>query len=166
MFSKAKTTELGLTETFEASAEPAKRAAPRPKTAREGVPSLISADVVIRGTIESEGEVQFDGLLEGDLRAKGLVVGEGARIEGQVVAISVRVCGTVEGSIRAQRVELAAGSLVRGEIVHNAMSIEVGARFEGNVRHADDPIGETTVPAVEGPKRKDGKPAVPAAAEA
>lgn len=106
-----------------------------------GVPSLISADVVIRGAIESEGEVQFDGEIEGDIRAAGLVIGEGARVAGEVVADKVRVCGVVEGSIRATRVELAAGSLVRGEVTHTALAIEAGAKFEGNVRHSDDPVG-------------------------
>ena len=146
MFSKAKKPELGLTEAAHPAAEAAKRAAPKAKSVRDGVPSLISADVVIRGVIESEGEVQFDGTLEGDLRAKGLVVGEGATIKGEVVAQSVRVCGTVEGSIRALRVELASGSLVRGEVAHNALAIEVGARFEGSVRHSDDPVGEAGRP--------------------
>ena len=121
----------------------AKDAALRPKAAKPalGVPSLISADVVLRGVIESDGEVQFDGEIEGDIKAKGLVIGEGARVSGQVLAEKVRVCGTVEGSIRATRVELTAGALVVGDVVHTALAIEAGARFEGNVRHSDDPMG-------------------------
>lgn len=112
-----------------------------------GVPSLISADVVIRGAIESEGEVQFDGEIEGDIRAKALTIGEGARVVGEVIAEKVRVCGTVEGAIRATRVELAAGSLVRGDVMHTALAIEAGAKFEGNVRHSDDPLSDTGTPA-------------------
>ena len=155
MFSKAKKPELGLTEPTDTSAEASKRTPAKAKP-REGVPSLISADVVIRGSIVSQGEVQFDGTLEGDLHAKGLVVGEGATIRGEVVAQSVRVCGTVEGSIRAMRVELATGSFVKGEVAHNALAIEVGARFEGNVRHADDPVGEADLRGREKPVQAAG----------
>ena len=61
---------------------------------------------------------------------------------GEVVAEKVRVCGTVEGAIRGVEVELAASALVKGDIAHTSLSIESGARFEGNCRHTDDPIGD------------------------
>ncbi len=145
MFSKAKKTG-GDAVMSEAdmpslpSPAAAKKPAPKPKAAKgAGVPSIISDDVVIRGAIESEGEVQFDGAIEGDIKAASLVIGEGAKVDGEVVADQVRVCGTVEGAIRATRVELAAGALVRGDIIHTALAIEAGARFEGNVQHSDDP---------------------------
>lgn len=157
MFSKAKKNKDVLAEVqadtvpdvgplgTSATTKPTPRA--KPGRGPAGVPSLISADVVIRGAIESEGEVQFDGEIEGDIRAKALTIGEGARVVGEVVAEKVRVCGTVEGAIRATRVELAAGSLVRGDVMHTALAIEAGAKFEGNVRHSDDPIGEPRRPA-------------------
>ena len=160
MFSRAKKRDAVLAEVDEQLApppvpsldtEPARKGAKgakgsakapaKPARAPVGVPSLISGDVIVRGTIESEGEVQFDGEIEGDIRALGLVIGEGARVAGEVVAEKVRVNGTVEGSIRATRVELAAGALVKGDVIHTALAIEAGARFEGNVRHSDDPIG-------------------------
>ncbi|MCQ8185713.1 bactofilin family protein [Parvularcula maris] len=110
-----------------------------------GVPSLISADMVIRGEIRSEGEVQFDGEIEGDIYAKGLVVGEGATVRGEIMAEKVKVAGTVEGRVRATRVELTASSMVKGDVIHTALMIEAGARFEGSCRHSDDPMSEQAV---------------------
>lgn len=163
MFSKAKTTEgaAGATEAPTAPGK-ARKASPKALPKASGVPSLISADVVIRGSVVSDGEVQFDGEIEGDLHAKGLVIGEGARVKGEVVAETVRVCGTVEGSIRAARVELAAGSLVRGEVTHADLAVETGAKFEGTVRHAADPAAEAPVP---GGKSEPTADPVPPAAE-
>ncbi|MCI5044175.1 MAG: polymer-forming cytoskeletal protein [Aquisalinus sp.] len=116
-----------------------RRAAPR----ATGVPSLISGDVIIKGMIEAEGEVQFDGILEGDIRAKGLVIGEGAAVKGEVVADKVKVSGTIEGAIRAAHVELSSSAHVKGDILHSALSIENGARFDGNCRHSDDPMSDS-----------------------
>lgn len=152
MFSRAKKREEVLAEVDDLApappvldAGPARKgskakAQPKPSRMPAGVPSLISGDVVIKGSIESAGEVQFDGEIEGDIRALGLIIGEGARVAGEVIAEKVRVNGTVEGTIRATRVELAAGALVRGDVMHTALAIEAGARFEGNVRHSDDPL--------------------------
>jgi hypothetical protein len=45
------------------------------------------------------------------------------------------------GRIRARRVLLAATAHVEGDILHEALSVEAGAFFEGNCRHSDNPMG-------------------------
>lgn len=107
-----------------------------------GVPSIISADVVMRGNINAGGEVQFDGTLEGDIKAASLIIGEKASVKGEIVCESVTVRGRVEGSIRAKQVALAATSHIIGDILHSSLSVESGAHFEGNCRHSDDPLSE------------------------
>lgn len=107
-----------------------------------GVPSIISADVVMRGNIDAAGEVQFDGALEGDIHAASLIIGEKASVKGEVVCENVTVRGRVEGGIRAKSVSLAATSHIQGDILHSSLSVESGAHFEGNCRHSDDPLSE------------------------
>ncbi|MDG2043077.1 MAG: polymer-forming cytoskeletal protein, partial [Maricaulis sp.] len=46
-------------------------------------PSILSSDVVITGSINSEGEVQLDGSVEGDVRAGSLIIGEEAAVTGE-----------------------------------------------------------------------------------
>ncbi len=122
----------------------AKMAPPKKSSARSGptVPSLISADVLIKGSVSAEGEVQFDGSLEGDIRAKSLMIGESATVKGEVIAEKVRVAGTVEGAIRAHQVELTTTAIVKGDVHHTALSIEAGAKLDGNCRHSDKPMDE------------------------
>jgi len=120
-----------------------------PKRARAlSAPSIISADMVINGTINSTGDIQVDGRVEGDVRSVGLVIGEKAEIHGEVYAEDVTVRGKVVGRIRARKVLLAATSHVEGDILHEAFAVESGAFFEGNCRHSDNPLGETAGDAV------------------
>ena len=130
---------------------------PRKSSANKApaVPSLISSDVVIKGSMTADGEVQFDGTIDGNITAKGLVIGEGALVSGEVNADHVKVSGTVEGTIRANRVDLAATAVVKGDIVHTALSIENGARFEGTCAHSESPHSEDSTP----PKPMAPKPA-------
>ena len=109
-----------------------------------GVPSIISADVVMRGNINSAGEIQFDGSLEGDIKAGSLIIGEKAAVKGEVVCETVTVRGRVEGGIRAKSVSLAATSQILGDILHSSLSVETGAHFEGNCRHSDDPLSDSS----------------------
>src|SRR5277367_5679717 len=117
--------------------------APAPKrTARGTAPSIISADLTVTGTLVSNGDIQIDGVVEGDVRSVGLVIGEKAEIHGEILAEDIIVRGRVIGRIRARKVQLSATSHVEGDILHEAFAVEAGAFFEGNCRHSDNPLGE------------------------
>ncbi len=118
-----------------------KKAAPA-KSA--GVPSLISTDVVMQGNINSAGEIQFDGTLEGDIKSASLIIGEKATVKGEVICETVTVRGRVEGGIRAKSVSLASTAHIQGDILHSSLSVETGAHFEGNCRHSDDPLSDSS----------------------
>jgi cytoskeletal protein CcmA (bactofilin family) len=98
----------------------------------------------MRGNINSGGEVQFDGSLEGDIKATSLIVGEKASVKGEIVCESVTIRGRVEGGIRAKSVSLASTAHIQGDILHSSLSVESGAHFEGNCRHSDDPLSEAS----------------------
>ena len=152
MFSKAKTGDNNdqATARFDTASSAAqsqssssKRSSPQ-RAAAAGHPSIISGDVVMRGNISSAGEIQFDGTLEGDVKAGCLIIGEKASIKGEVICESVVVRGTVEGAIRAKSVSLAATARIQGDILHSSLSVETGAHFEGNCRHSDDPLSDAS----------------------
>jgi cytoskeletal protein CcmA (bactofilin family) len=118
--------------------------APAPKRTRAlSAPSIISTDMVINGSISSTGDIQIDGRVEGDVRSTGLVIGDKAEINGEVLAEDVTVRGKVTGRIRARKVLLAATCHVEGDILHEAFAVESGAFFEGNCRHSDNPLGDS-----------------------
>lgn len=150
MFSKAKQktanderAKASMSEASAASSGPAPAQSKRSSSMKAaGVPSIISADVVLRGNVNSAGEVQLDGSLEGDMKASMLIVGEKASVKGEIICESVVVRGRVEGGIRAKQVALAATAHIIGDILHSSLSVESGAHFEGNCRHSDDPLSE------------------------
>lgn len=105
------------------------------------VPSILSADLAVTGTIVSEGEIQLEGSVEGDIRAASITIGEQSVVKGEVVAQIVIVRGKVIGKVRGKQVQLAATARVEGDITHSQLSMENGAFFEGQCRHASDPAG-------------------------
>ena len=122
------------------AAAAAAAAAPPKRGLRNGTPSIISADLIVRGALFSAGDVQIDGRVDGDIRAGGLIVGEKAVIVGDVYAEEIVVRGRVEGGISARKVSLSSTCHVEGNILHEALAVEIGAYFEGNCRHSDNPL--------------------------
>lgn len=117
-------------------------AAPQQRRSAKSVgPSILGPDIAINGSIQSEGEIQLDGAVEGDVRAGSLTVGEHAAVKGEVEAETALIRGHVSGSVRARHVQLASTARIEGDIIHSTLAIESGAYFEGNCRRAEDPIG-------------------------
>ena len=110
------------------------------RTAR--VPSIISANLRIVGDLVSDGDVQVDGAVEGDVRACTITVSEGAEVKGQVMAESVCIRGFVEGEITAAKVELGRTAKVLGDIVHKDLAIQSGAFLEGHCRRMEKSVEE------------------------
>ncbi len=130
MFSKARNKSEGSV-----APPPAKQQRPG-----RSAPSIVSADVVVVGSITSGGDIQIDGTVEGDVRSMSLTIGDKATINGDIYADDVVVRGRVMGSIRARRVQLCSTSHVEGNILHEALAVETGAYFEGNCKHSPDPL--------------------------
>lgn len=111
--------------------------ASKPAAGKNVSPSILSADMRITGDVVSDGEIQIDGVIEGDIKCDQLTIGEQARIDGEVVADGVHVHGAVAGQIRAKSIFLAKTSHVKGDVVHETLAIEPGAYMEGHVRRFD-----------------------------
>jgi cytoskeletal protein CcmA (bactofilin family) len=107
-------------------------------TTKAGIGSCIGSGMSIVGNIECDGPAQVFGRIEGELRASDLLIGDGAQVEGNVLAKDVTVCGRVKGTIRAAHVKLQDGGAVNGDIFHQSLSIAENALFEGSSRRIED----------------------------
>jgi cytoskeletal protein CcmA (bactofilin family) len=123
-------------------------------TTKAGTASCIGSDMSVVGNIECNGPARVFGRIKGEVRASDLVIGDGAQIEGSVIAQDVTVCGHVKGTIRAVRVKLQNGGAVEGDIFHKSLSIDANSQFEGSSRRVENP---TDLPSVEakGPQEED-----------
>ena len=112
-------------------------------------PSILSQDLSVSGQIVSSGDVQIEGVLEGDLRSHAVTIGEKARVTGEVSGELVTVRGFVKGTIRARQVHLCASCHVVGDIYHEALAIETGAHLDGVVRREKDPLANASISLIE-----------------
>ncbi|MGF1628174.1 MAG: polymer-forming cytoskeletal protein [Kiloniellaceae bacterium] len=112
-------------------------------SSQSGVPSIISADLRVTGNLKSDGDIQVDGHIEGDIDSATLTVGEGAHVKGHISCESVRICGTIDGAVKAKSVVMAKTARVIGDIIHDSLAIEAGAFIEGNIKRLEG-VGRTS----------------------
>ena len=114
--------------------------APAQSTKAKPAASVLASDLTITGNIKTTGDVIVEGIVDGDIRAHLLTVGETATIRGEIVADDIVINGRVIGRVRGLKVRLTSSAQVEGDIIHKTIAIESGAHFEGSVQRQDDPL--------------------------
>ena len=109
----------------------------KPVSKKDSIPTIIGKDVNILGNIVSEGNVDFNGTLDGNIRCETLTLREDSSIKGEVVANSVLAYGKIRGLIRAKIVQLFSSSNIEGVIMHEAITIEDGAFVDAKFKRTD-----------------------------
>jgi cytoskeletal protein CcmA (bactofilin family) len=130
----------------------APQSARRPAAPRAA--SLLGPDLVIEGQITGEGELHIEGGVRGEIHVARLVIGENAHVEGSIRGGQIEIRGRVIGNIEGKAVKLYETAHVEGDIVHEQLSIDVGAYFQGRCQQfqrAPAPVAkpETAPPPVQ-----------------
>ena len=102
--------------------------------------SSISSGLSIVGKIVGQGKLAIFGHVEGEVHASTVQIGDGAQVEGDIVAEELTIGGRVKGSIHAKRVKLNSTAVVDGDIYHRSLAIEENAHFEGMSRRQENVI--------------------------
>ena len=159
-----------------AGTKPAQTAAPRPEPAKQpepvaeskpeqppqratAKPSVITGGLHVTGNLASGGELLVDGSVTGDIHVGRLTIGPSGKVEGKIVAEEITVSGSVEGLISAKTVTIGRTAHVAGDVLHDVLSIESGAEFQGRCQRR--PASELEKPKTASQMAQEQKPAQP-----
>jgi cytoskeletal protein CcmA (bactofilin family) len=97
--------------------------------------TILGPGSSITGDVESGGFTRIDGSIRGNLSAKGrVVVGEKARMRGNISGTAVTVGGVVYGNILAsERISILDTALVLGDIITRRIQADEGCLIHGKV---------------------------------
>lgn len=106
-------------------------------TARPAVPSAgrsyLAPDLIIRGHIRSEGVVEIDAAMQGEIQANGLIIGSKGRVRAAIEAEQAVIAGTVEGVLKSHSVTFANGCDFDGDVQYEAIGVEPNASVQGGM---------------------------------
>ena len=98
--------------------------------------TTIGTSLVITGELASDEDVTLNGQIRGPVSMRGatLIVGEQARVEGDVRGTRVVIRGRLDGSVTAtERIELEPTAAVAGSLSANQVVIADHATFNGGI---------------------------------
>ena len=102
--------------------------------------SRISAHSLQKGNFYSDNDIRIDGVFEGDILTKGkAVVGETAKVSGNIVCSNLDIWGTIEGEVYVKdTLSLKSSSKVLGNMHYTRIQLEIGATFEGTCKRVTE----------------------------
>ncbi len=103
----------------------------RGSTGRGGLVSVLASDLVVTGTVASEGTIELHGNVDGELAAATLVIGNEGRMKGKVQAGQVDLRGEMEGAVTCGALTLRAAARMNADVQSARLIIESGAEVEG-----------------------------------
>jgi len=94
---------------------------------------FIDQGVTLEGTLQVTGTFRVDGTVKGNIISEQtLVLGENAKVEGQIEGNRVVIAGRYDGVIFAKgRVEIQPKGVVTGEVHSPCLVIDPGGIFDG-----------------------------------
>ncbi len=95
--------------------------------------TLIGQGSFIQGDLNVKGFIRFDGDIDGNLETSGrLIIGDQARVRGNIRATSVIIHGIIEGDVVApEGVHLYSTATVIGDIVSKKILVEEKVFVQG-----------------------------------
>ncbi len=93
--------------------------------------TVIQGDLTVIGDLQTDGHIEVEGRVIGNVNGRTVTVGERGQVEGSILAESITIRGTAVGPIQANKVRIGNSAQVVGNIFHNELTIEPGAYHEG-----------------------------------
>lgn len=109
------------------------------------VTGVIDQGCEFEGKLCFQGTVRINGIFRGEIYTPDtLIIGEGARVQGQIDAGTVIISGEVSGSVKAKhRVEIHQPAIFRGDILTPSLKVDEGVIFEGSSKMVHTPANPT-----------------------
>jgi cytoskeletal protein CcmA (bactofilin family) len=95
--------------------------------------SIIGAGTIIKGDIESKGDIRVDGTIIGNIESGAkILVGQEGRIEGNIHGVQADVLGKISGKIKVDDLlQLRGNANIKGDIYAAKLQIEPSVTFNG-----------------------------------
>jgi cytoskeletal protein CcmA (bactofilin family) len=110
----------------------------KPAPAKKGAfPTVVTHEMHIIGNIVSDGVIDFDGTIDGNIRCQMITIRERGRVNGEIIADTVLVYGKVVGLIRSRHAHLFSTCHIEGVVMHESITIEDGAFIDGKCKRTN-----------------------------
>jgi len=97
---------------------------------------IIGPSSKVNGDLECEASIRIDGIVNGNITAKGhVILSENGVINGSVLCDNLEIHGKCYGDVKTiGKIDLSSTSTLIGDVVCTMLNTKTGANFQGNCK--------------------------------
>lgn len=100
----------------------------------KGNTSIISRDLSIKGNLNSEGLLEIEGIIDGDINGNIITLRESASVSGNITAKILNIKGKFTGIIKSERINISGKADIKGTLEYISLCVEDGSSIEGDLK--------------------------------
>jgi cytoskeletal protein CcmA (bactofilin family) len=98
------------------------------------IPSIMSADMTVKGDFYTKGSLEVEGEVEGNIYCDVVTVRRTANVKGNISANDVFLDGRVNGMIKGKNILVSPGATVSGVIFYDTLTVKDGASLNAQCK--------------------------------
>lgn len=100
--------------------------------------SIISKNSRIKGELYSDGSLDIEGSIEGDIFGNIITIREEGEVNGNITAKTLNLKGKFDGKIKSERINISAKADIKGILEYISLCVEDGAKIEGELKKINE----------------------------
>ena len=104
--------------------------------------SIISKGLCLRGNLVSDGLLEVEGKIEGNVKGNEITIRESGLIDGKIVSNTLNIKGSFIGTIKSQKINISGKASIKGTLEYVVLCVEDGASIVGDLKRVDEIILE------------------------
>lgn len=98
-------------------------------------PTFISREMEVTGDFKSNGAMQVEGILYGNITVDSVVIGKEGQVYGNIIATNSLILGRVDGDITvSKKLDIESTGYIQGNIKQSILVIAEGATIIGSIK--------------------------------
>ncbi len=112
--------------------------------------TTIAYGTQIKGDIVLTSSLHIDGEFEGTIHSDHIItISTQGRVIGDIIAKGIIINGLFRGSIQSPTIEILSQGNVKGKLTYHELTVEKGAKVEGETLVRESAALESTIPTIE-----------------
>ena len=90
--------------------------------------------MAVEGDISSQGDIEVDGKVKGNLSGEEISVLSSGSVDGSISCTSINIDGNVSGKISVQDLAVNSTGKVSADVTYQSIATQKGARIDGKLK--------------------------------
>lgn len=100
--------------------------------------SIISKGLFLNGDLISDGLLEIEGKIEGNVKGNEITIRECGFINGNVISNILNIKGGFKGVIKSQKINISKKANIKGTLEYVSLCVEDGASIDGDLKRVNE----------------------------